>query len=41
MAHAPARSFEEMMIDDTPSPARAGRLAGSSSFAAVSASTQS
>ena len=29
------------MIDDTPSPARAGRLAGSSSSAAASASTQS
>src|SRR5262249_42052251 len=41
IAQAPAKSFEVMMIDDTPSPARAGRASGSSSVLAASASTQS
>jgi hypothetical protein len=40
MAQAPARSFEVIRIDDTPSPARAGRFACSSSSVG-SASTQS
>jgi hypothetical protein len=40
IAQAPAKSFDVMMIDETPSPARAGRL-GSSSLAAAVASTQS
>ena len=39
IAQAPAKSFEVIRIEDTPSPARAGRLAGSSSFAAGIAST--
>src|SRR5665213_570935 len=40
MAQAPAKSFEVISIEDTPSPARTGR-SGSSAVAAGSASTQS
>ncbi len=40
MAQAPAISLDVIRIDDTPSPARAGRLL-SSSVSAGSASTQS
>src|SRR5665213_250089 len=40
MAQAPAKSFEVISIEDTPSPARTGR-SGSSSVSAGSASTQS
>ena len=40
VAQAPARSFEVMMIGETPSPPRAGREAASSSSSRGSVSTQ-
>ena len=40
IAQAPARSFEVMMMGETPSPPRAGREAASSSSSRGSASTQ-
>ena len=41
VAQAPARSFDVMMMEETPSPARAGRFDSVSSLSAGSASTQS